>query len=137
MPAFRDAQYQNLDRTVAADLERYSTSAERLFSANFKYPSGLWSDEGTCSGTTLTLATPVISIWGVTTRGANTSASCTNGSSCTSSIAGGAASRSDLRDGTWHGVSANNTDGYNNVGSSSGFTTLWLATPAYPTCGAS
>ena len=86
---------------------------------------------------TATLATPVISIWGVTTRAANTSASCTNGSGCTSSIAGGAASRDDLSDGTYHGVSANNTDGYNNVGSSSGFTTLWLAWPAYPTCGAS
>ena len=30
VPIFRDAQYRNLDRTVCADLERYSTSAERV-----------------------------------------------------------------------------------------------------------
>jgi type II secretory pathway pseudopilin PulG len=38
VPLFRDQQRRSLDRTVAADLNRYEVAAERLFSATYGYP---------------------------------------------------------------------------------------------------
>lgn len=123
--------YEGGATVITADpLAHGRTHTFGVLSNNGSPANGGWSDEGRCSGATERLATPVISVWAVTTRSASTAASCANGVSCTTSIAGGDGVRTDLRDNTLHGVVATSSDGFNRVDSTTQFATPLLTSPS-------
>ncbi len=51
IPIFRDQQRGALDKTVGADLDTYSTAAERYFASTFTYPTDLLGFDIRSSGT--------------------------------------------------------------------------------------